>query len=560
MKKTLLGCGFILAALAGQAQVTTYVTQPAELEGPLEFTWADAWGQTPDLNDPANSVTAFAAMGRDATEADTLGCEAFINPEEIAGKIAVIYRGVCEFGTKAFNAQAAGAVGVIIINNQGAPIAMGAGVQGPEVTIPVVMISTDAGSAIYDALIAGELEVLIGSVQGVYEFNVHTSKDLAFIPQYSAMPGALASGIGFSVNMGSWVKNFGFAEATGVELNCTITNNGSTVYDETSTAASIPVQDSAFFGLPAFSQANYSGLYEATYTITTPNTDGFPSDDVYTWNFYAGDVFAYSRIDPTTLLPIGEQHIRTVDGAEFLACSYFSHPNASNYQVEGVYTSAAKSGGASMQDELLESRVYQWSDVFNGWADATTTSITLLDNGEYTYAEDLSEQTIYIPFNAPVILEDNTRYLFCSYSPSAEVFLGFGESLNYTRLQTELDEPIYLMADGPDAWSFFANADHSAVGAKLTQIVGVNDRDRVELTPYPNPTNNQLNIPIRGMSGAALLRVMDLAGAQVMEEKVSVGADHNLVIDMAKLANGTYLFHMDFENGQRSDFRVVVAK
>jgi hypothetical protein len=94
----------------------------------------------------------------------------------------------------------------------------------------------------------------------------------------------------------------------------------------------------------------------------------------------------------------------------------------------------------------------------------------------------------------------------------------------------------------------------------LTLITSINDRDRVELTPYPNPTNNLLNIPIRGMSGAAMLRVMDLAGAQVMEEKVSIGADHMLVVDMAKLANGTYMFHMDFENGKRSDFRVVVAK
>lgn len=561
MKKTLLGCGLVLAALSGTAQITTYVLQPPALEGALEFTWADNWGSTPDLNDPANTITGFAAFVNDGTVGDSLGCNALVNGAEIAGKIAVVYRGTCEFGLKALNAQTAGAIGVVIINNQGAPVAMGAGADGANVNIPVVMISTDAGAALYDELLAGNVELLIGSVQGVYEFNLYTSSELASIPQYSAMPGPLANAINFSVDMGSWIKNFGFADQSDVTVNCVVTQNGIEVYNNTSNAGSILSGDSAFFGLPTFTQSTWSGYYEATYTVSSPNADNFPSDNTFGFNFYAGDVFAYGRIDPTTLQPRAEQHVRaTLNAPNFMACSYFSHPNASGYRVEGIYTSASKSGGASMDGEVLEARIYEWADVFTGWNDATTANIVLLQLGEYFYEEDLGSQVVYVPFTETFQMEDNKKYLFCSFSPSTDVFLGFGESLDYNRIQTQLDQPIYLMNDN-GTWGSFSDATHTTIGAKMVPVdVSVNDPERVDVTPYPNPTANVLRIPLKGMSGAATLQVFDLSGALVMTDKIALGGDQTLTMDLQGLANGTYMFRMQFANGQRSDFRVVVTK
>jgi len=547
--------------MSAQAQITTYVLQPASLEGALEFTWADNWGATPDLNDPANTIQGFTAFVNDGTAADSLGCNALVNGADIAGKIAVVYRGTCEFGLKALNAQDAGAIGVVIINNQGAPVAMGGGANGANVTIPVVMISTDAGASLYNELLAGNVEMLIGSVQGVYEFNLHTSSKLASIPQYSAMPGPLANAINYTVDMGSWVKNFGSSDQSDVTVNCVITQNGTEVYNNTSDAGAVLSGDSAFFALPSFTQATWSGYYEATYTVSSSNADDFPSDDTFGFNFYAGDVFAYGRIDATTLQPRAEQHVRaTLDAPSFMACTYFSHPNASGYKVEGIYTSASKSGGASMDGEVLEARIYEWADVFTGWSDATTDNIVLLGLGEYFYEEDLGAQVVYIPFTETFQMEDNKKYLFCSFSPSTDVFLGFGESLDYNRIQAQLDEPIYLMNDN-GTWGSFNDATHTTVGAKMVPAdVSVNDADRIELTPYPNPTANVLRIPLTGMSGAATLSVFDLSGAVVMTNKVGIGGDQTLTVDLQNLANGTYIFRMDFENGKRSDFRVVVTK
>jgi hypothetical protein len=55
------------------------------------------------------------AFATDATAADSLACNAVTS--DVNGKIAVLYRGDCQFGVKAKNAQDAGAIAVIIINN-----------------------------------------------------------------------------------------------------------------------------------------------------------------------------------------------------------------------------------------------------------------------------------------------------------------------------------------------------------------------------------------------------------------------------------------------------------
>jgi hypothetical protein len=69
----------------------------------------------------------------------------------VAGRIALIDRGTCEFGLKALNAQRAGAISVIVANNQGgtAIITMGPGAVGDRVKkISAVMISQNDGAAL----------------------------------------------------------------------------------------------------------------------------------------------------------------------------------------------------------------------------------------------------------------------------------------------------------------------------------------------------------------------------------------------------------------------------
>jgi extracellular elastinolytic metalloproteinase len=80
-------------------------------------------------------------------------CDAITNGGALAGKIAVIRRGGCEFGVKVLAAENAGAVAAIVVNNDASAIfSMGAGAVGGSVTIPSIMVSQADGEAIITQL------------------------------------------------------------------------------------------------------------------------------------------------------------------------------------------------------------------------------------------------------------------------------------------------------------------------------------------------------------------------------------------------------------------------
>jgi Zn-dependent M28 family amino/carboxypeptidase len=97
-----------------------------------------------------------------ATPSSTSGCEASDFPAETAGNVALIQRGTCTFEEKANNAQAAGAVAVIIFN-EGQPGRTDVifGTLGNPETIPVIDTSFAVGQDLYNRDRAGNVVVHI---------------------------------------------------------------------------------------------------------------------------------------------------------------------------------------------------------------------------------------------------------------------------------------------------------------------------------------------------------------------------------------------------------------
>ena len=97
----------------------------------------------------------------------TDGCSAFTNAGAVAGRIALVERGLCGFALKARNASAAGAAGVVIYNNlanaSAAPPGMADdGINGAFVTVPTVSVTRADGLAI-----VGQLGVGVTAIIGV---------------------------------------------------------------------------------------------------------------------------------------------------------------------------------------------------------------------------------------------------------------------------------------------------------------------------------------------------------------------------------------------------------
>jgi hypothetical protein len=91
----------------------------------------------------------------------TNACEAITNGAQIAGKIALIDRGGCTFVQKVKNAQAVGAIAVVVADSVPGCPATGLGGDDATITIPAVRITNDDGARLKSQLLLGTVNVTL---------------------------------------------------------------------------------------------------------------------------------------------------------------------------------------------------------------------------------------------------------------------------------------------------------------------------------------------------------------------------------------------------------------
>jgi len=104
-------------------------------------------------------VTGPVTLVNDGTAPTTDACEP-LGAGTLTGQIALIDRGTCTFVSKALNAQSAGAIGVIIVNNAAGCPPPGLGGTDPTITIPVVAV-TQSDGAILKANLVGQNATIV---------------------------------------------------------------------------------------------------------------------------------------------------------------------------------------------------------------------------------------------------------------------------------------------------------------------------------------------------------------------------------------------------------------
>jgi len=127
------------------------VSAPAPVAGVKNSNTAEFGPQAFDL---AGAVVAAEDAANPDGPTTTDGCTPFTNAAAVAGKIALVDRGVCTFVVKAKNAQDAGAAAVLVVNNV-TPGAPGMAGSDASIVIPVLSVSLADGDAIKAALAQG---------------------------------------------------------------------------------------------------------------------------------------------------------------------------------------------------------------------------------------------------------------------------------------------------------------------------------------------------------------------------------------------------------------------
>ncbi|MGM0477635.1 MAG: PA domain-containing protein [Bacteroidota bacterium] len=573
MKKILLLALSVVFVGALNAQVIFSGESPASIQGAYEMEYAEpagGWG-VPDLLDPANAVLDTLAQFLDTSTADSLGCLAAANPGDVQDKIAILYRGDCEFGTKALNAQNAGAIACVIINNEpGGPVGMAPGSDGANVTIPLVMISDVDGATLINEMQNGPVEVFIGNKTGFYPNDVGTDASAVLRPEYAVTPALIAQDdTEYSVDLGAWVYNFGFQDQTNVNLSAKIDYNGTEIYNDTATAVDIVSSDSSYFTLETFSQPSYgTGKYELTYTVMSDSADAYSFDNTYTTSFHINDsLLTYASLTDSSGLPSTSGGFRPGGTAPtYSSCMAFRDENASRIAPEGITFSAIKGADAnipSMEGEAMLVIAYEWNDQFTDLNDQNFgfNSLDEITFAEYTYPSDLSGEPVTGYFDDAFALEDNQRYLFCVQTFNEEIYIGFDPEMDYTTNVNTYAQPICpVEADGSYTALGFGADRVSGVTVNVVDAVFVNlenEAMNIDMNAYPSPVSSTLNIDFSGHD-VEKIELVSLAGRKVSEQAIHKGVEQTKV-DVSGFDNGVYIVNVKLENGLTKTMQVVVS-
>jgi len=574
MKKIYLITSLALFTLCANAQIIFNVQTPTIFAGNQDFMIAAAtgWG-IPDMTDPINSVVDTLAFVNDGTAADSLACANSVGPE-VDGKIAVLYRGACEFGLKALNAQNAGAVAVIIINNVGTPsITPGGGVEGPNVTIPVIMIDSALGDLFKDSINNGNMVAYIGTQYGYFNDDLGFQNNHVMRAKQFANPSPISQNASqFEVEVGAWVYNFGVNDQTGVTLTASIDLAGSNIYTNGSTPVSILSNDSAYISLPTFTQSSYTnGYYTLNYDLTASVADEFPADNTVSTNFVIDEsLYSYGGLD-STLAPIVTGGSRLSGGTgNFTACISFKNANTSTVGLfpTGMTFAAMTNATDDLIGKYMELTLYEWGDVFTDINDAAFTSLNGVAFGEYVYLDDDQYTPVYAELFPQVALLDNQWYLGCVTATDAAVFIGYDNDIDYQLNSTTYKMPMFPVGETAPTQPAFGGG--SGEGGLTTQApaivihmqtgVGINETEVVNITPYPNPTSDYISIPFGKLEGDATITISDMSGKIVKTVSVSMLSNDVTKINVSNLPSGMYVFHTELESGSVANFNVVINK
>lgn len=146
----------------GPTPMNLVVNSPVGVSG--EYYVADNQFNPGHVNLPAMpGLTTDLVLYQDATPDQTDACEASVNAAMLSGKIVIIRRGTCPFVQKVLNAQNAGAVAVIIVNNDTANPNQYVGMNGDGtgITIPAVFVTYNIGEAIIASMSSNTVNVTL---------------------------------------------------------------------------------------------------------------------------------------------------------------------------------------------------------------------------------------------------------------------------------------------------------------------------------------------------------------------------------------------------------------
>jgi hypothetical protein len=353
-----------------------------------------------------------------------------------------------------------------------------------------------------------------------------------------------------SYEIGGSVFNFGTApnNSTGAIVNFgtglsfpynigTITSDDTLSYGGTET--------------PNLAVGTYSGIYTVS-SIEEPVGSALFANNISKRNFavtnnvYSIDGIGVNPTELQTTSTLGSNSFNTPTGTIFANMYHLRGGNTNNVVMSlEIGISNATTAGTQIQVAFI--------DTANFLADNLVPLVDANNNDAlseyYTITTaDISAGKITVYFNQPVVLTDNA-YFACVYT---EVSAGnIIRILNdETVLQPWYASMIHLINDGGS----YSNGNAFAIRMNMG-VLGLDEEAKVEISVFPNPANEVINISLN-KEVSATLTLLDVSGKVVRTQTLN---GISTSINTASLNSGVYFVTIN-DGTSVSTQKVVIKK
>jgi len=540
------------------------------------------------------------------------GCQAGGFPANFFdGKFALIYRGGCEFGSKAYAAQLAGAEGVIIVNNLLGVVGMAAGTQGGLVTIPVVMITKEAGDNIVSQINSSN-PVTVSLTGWRFDalanpIDIGIKHNGPIYPQARAIPfKQLETTVNFDENFrlyggGRWY-NFSAQSFDTVFAKSVFTSPSSSDSNQINyfNSNSWLTTDSIFVTITDSLGTNIAGydLNDATVGSYSMKNEILALPSIYseTGLNQNNNSWEYSFEVTDSVYSKGEYDVQ---GGKPVVNSYIAL-NANTYEWGPLFYirngghSAKKVQCVIMRDIIQDSvftgqqvfmTIHEWSDVnTNGALDART---ELTEVGSATYTMTASDvvpiEGLVLTLDvvnsnapgAPVRLQRDKYYWVTveftgvatnSFGIGLDYYSNYsGSLLNDDNLASIQGNPLYNSDDNAFFGGGFANEGAPAIALHMSKNVdptAVVDFGQIagDVTIFPNPANTQINIEVAltEIAKEVQYEILDVTGRTITSVNRENIQNEVYTMSTSTLSAGAYFMKVTTNDGVKTmKFTVV---
>jgi PA domain/Secretion system C-terminal sorting domain len=582
---------FLTVILAFQMATAQYVlvNSPAGFAGSKVFA-AASFGRA--LTD--SIWTADVVYVNDGSANGAIGCAALTNGVDLAGKIALIDRGSCNFSSKVDKAQAAGAIAAIVFNTTAggnAPIVMGT-TAGFTITIPAAMLSYDDGQLMRAALMNGPVNMTIGNVK--FPNDIHVDKKLVLNPLNGTTPLEQAIAGNLSFAPGVAVVNNGLNNAFGIKVQGVIEftpaggSSSTVVYDKTGTIAGVEKDSTRLVELPVFTPTSGEGVYSAEYTITSDSVDNVVADNTISSEFMiSNNVFSKARFDAANGRPFQTNAYRPSTSTLVEFMSGFTIPKGVGNSLDSMkfYLSTTATDLTKLQTGTLNVFLYEWNDTdlnndlsADEFVAKAIQEVTFTVPGGYAGIKSawvnvpLEDLTAGLGVKIPT--DNKTYFVGVRYTGDSTVFFGFDEDIDQT---ATIDLSPSVLVGTKDLGYFFTTTwdandlpDLTQLGTftgtrgafasalyvnKITTGIETQLPSNVSIRLMPNPVSDEMIAEVDLVENVISIEytILDAAGRLVSRSFNDVNSNlDKAVFNVSQLASGAYFLKVTTEKGSKT--------